>query len=190
MIKNILSSAWDSLGKKDVATSRLSQLLFIFATSFVAIGLWSDAPRVNIPAEDSVEISLTPVIYQQGDVVLDITFDDLKFDLEKEQKFDPAMLTDKIREMEGKRILIRGYMQPSFRQKGIKSFVFVRDNKECCFGPGAALFDCMIVKLKKGESTTFQVRPFAVEGQLAIDEYEGPDGNLWAIFHLKDAIVK
>ena len=74
-------------------------------------------------------------------------------------------------------------------EKGIKSFVFVRDNKECCFGPGAALYDCLIVKMKKGKSATFTVRPIAVEGEFSIKPYEGPDGNTWAIFQLTDSIV-
>ena len=123
------------------------------------------------------------------DKTLDLTFDNLKFDIEKDQPYDESMLTDEIREMEGKRIKIHGFIRPSFKQKGIKSFVFVRDNKECCFGPGAALYDCLIVKMKKGKSATFTVRPIAVEGEFSIKPYEGPDGNTWAIFQLTDSVV-
>ena len=138
------------------------------------------------------QIEPTKVVFVTGDgedKTLDLTFDNLKFDIEKDQPYDESMLTDEIREMEGKRIKIRGYIRPSFKQKGIKSFVFVRDNKECCFGPGAALYDCLIVKMKKGKSTTFTVRPIAVEGEFSIKSYEGPDGNIWAIFRLTDSVV-
>jgi hypothetical protein len=44
------------------------------------------------------------------------------------------MLTKEIEAMDGQLIRIRGYMLPSFQQSGIKKFVLVRDNMECCFG--------------------------------------------------------
>ena len=124
------------------------------------------------------------------DRTLDITFDDLTFKMEKDETFKRSMLTDEIRALEGKHIKIRGFMQPAFKRSGIKTFVFVRDNQECCFGPGAALYDCMIVKMKRGTSTTFKVRSFAVEGEFDLKEYEGPDGKTWAIFRLNDASIE
>lgn len=146
-------------------------------------------PSAEFPPKQR-ELTKAVLIADDGeDKTLDLTFDNLKFDIEKDQPYDESMLTDEIREMEGKRIKIRGYIRPSFRQKGIKSFVFVRDNKECCFGPGAALYDCLIVKMKKGKSTSFTVRPIAVEGEFSIKAYEGPDGNTWAIFQLTDSVV-
>lgn len=120
----------------------------------------------------------------------DLTFDDVKFDLEPDEPFDARYLTDEIRQIDGQPIRIRGYIKPSFSQRGLKSFVFVRDNKECCFGPSAALYDCMLVKLKKGKTADYTVRPVAVEGTFYLKEYKGPDGNTWAIYRMKDAVVK
>src|SRR5687768_13874846 len=84
----------------------------------------------------------------------DLTFDDLKFEMKKGDPFERSMLTKKIEDLHGQQIRIRGYMLPSFQQKGITQFVLVRDNMECCFGPGAALYDCIMVELKD-TSTTF-----------------------------------
>lgn len=120
----------------------------------------------------------------------DITFDDLKFDIKKGDPFERKMLTEGIEKLDGKPIKIRGYMLPSFQQKGITQFVLVRDNMECCFGPGAALFDCIVVQMVDGESTSFTVKPIAVEGTFKVSEFLGPDGKHLAVFHLDGKSVK
>jgi hypothetical protein len=120
----------------------------------------------------------------------DLTFDGIKFPIEKGAKFKRSMLTKKIEDLDGQRIRIRGYILPSFQQKGIKQFILVRDNMECCFGPGAALYDCIVVEMAKGKSTSFTVRPIAVEGTFAIRPFKGPDGNHLAVYHLTGLSVK
>jgi hypothetical protein len=120
----------------------------------------------------------------------DITFDNLKFDIKKGDPFDRKLLTTEIEKLDGKPIKIRGYMLPSFQQKGITQFVLVRDNMECCFGPGAALFDCIVVEMVDGESTSFTIKPIAVEGVFKVSEFLGPDGKPLAIFHLDGKAVK
>jgi len=57
----------------------------------------------------------------------DLTFDDVKFDLEPDEPFSADRLTDEIRQIDGQKIKIRGYIRPSFSQRGLKNFVFVRD---------------------------------------------------------------
>lgn len=118
-----------------------------------------------------------------------ITFDDIKFPMEKGDEFNEKMLTDAIRALDGKTITIRGYMQPSVKQKGIKKFIFVRDDKECCYGPGAMLFDCMVVSLTKGTSTEYTIRPLTVTGKFAIDIYD-IDGTVLAIYKMTDAKIE
>lgn len=114
----------------------------------------------------------------------DITFDDLKFDMEKGSAFLRSMLTRAIEQLAGTRVRIRGYMLPSFQQSGITQFVLVRDNMQCCFGPGAALYDCVVVDMLPGKTTDFSVRPVAVEGTFSINELKGADGAHLAIYHL------
>ena len=108
-----------------------------------------------------------------GERTRDITFDDIKFKKSKKEKFKRSMLSEKIEELAGKKVKIRGYIFPGgiFKQKGITKFVLVRDNQECCFGPGAAIFDCVIVRMKPGKSTDFSVRPITVEGRFSIREF-------------------
>ncbi len=116
----------------------------------------------------------------------DLTFDDIKFDIEKGAHFERSMLTKEIEELNKKTIRIRGYILPAsvFKQSGIEEFVLVRDNMECCFGPGAALYDCIMIKMDKGKTAEFTTRPVAVKGKFEIEEFKFPDGTQYAIYKM------
>ncbi len=119
-----------------------------------------------------------------------ITFDDLKFEMEKGEKFERKLLTDSINGLAGQKLKLKGYIRPSIRQKDLTKFIFVRDDKECCFGPGAALYDCVLVTLKEGNKSDYTVRPITIEGEFFLKEYTGPDGRVWAVYRMKDGEVK
>jgi hypothetical protein len=120
-----------------------------------------------------------------------VTFDDIKFEMKKDEKFKQRMLTEKINGLFDKSIRIRGYILPSFKQTGLTQFVLVRDNMECCFGPGAALYDCIVVQMVDGHTANFSVRPVTVEGKFSFQKLEDPiDGALRAIYHLDGVSVK
>jgi hypothetical protein len=119
-----------------------------------------------------------------------ITFDTIKFEMEKTQPFKPEMLTPAIRALDGKRIRIKGYILPSFQQSGIKQFVLVRDNMQCCFGPGAALYDCIVVDMAPGKTTEFKVTPVTVDGTFSMSDLLDPDGKHLAIYHLTGESVR
>jgi hypothetical protein len=119
-----------------------------------------------------------------------ITFDSLKFALEKNADYEPSLLTPDIQALHGRAVRLRGYILPSFQQTGLTQFVLVRDNMQCCFGPGAALYDCVVVEMKPGKSTDFTVRPVAVEGNFELRNFLGPDGKYLAIYHLDGDAVR
>ena len=126
---------------------------------------------------------------RSADGKFDITFDHIKFDIPEDEPYSSTMLTEQIRQLDGQQVKLRGFIRPSFKQRDLKNFIFVRDDKECCFGPGAALFDCVVVKLAKGKETDYTVRPVAVSGKFMLKEYKGPDGNVWAIYRMRNAAV-
>ncbi|MFM7076233.1 MAG: hypothetical protein ACKO3G_09225, partial [Planctomycetaceae bacterium] len=66
----------------------------------------------------------------------------------------------------------------------------VRDNMECCFGPGALLHDCVVVRMLPGRSTDFSIRPVAVSGTFRIDELKGPDGKHLAVYAIDGEEVR
>lgn len=120
----------------------------------------------------------------------EFSFDDLKFDIERGGKFEDSMLPDSLKELHKKSMRIRGYILPDsvMQRSGIKRFVLVRDNKECCFGPGAMLYDCIVVEMEEGKTTEFATRPVTVKGTFEIDtkSFQYPDdGGHYAIYKLR-----
>ena len=130
----------------------------------------------------------------------EITFDDLKFEIEKDAPFDDKLVSKDIKELENKVVKLSGYILPTtlFKETDISQFVLVRDNQECCFGPGAALYDCVIVEMLPGKTTDFVTRPVTVQGKLKIDtkKYKYPGGkgprgaSHMAIFMIEGQSVK
>lgn len=126
----------------------------------------------------------TKVLEKAGDRPFDKTFDDLRFDIQPGQPFHRPMLPPAIEVLAGQRIRIRGYILPTAQKRGIKQFVLVRDNQECCFGPGAALYDCILVEMAAGSTAEFSIRPIAVEGTFGIQEVKGLDDKHLAVYHI------
>jgi hypothetical protein len=125
----------------------------------------------------------TAVLAAAGDRQYDKTFDDLRFEMTVGDTFKRSMLTDEIEALNGQKIRIRGYILPTPQKHGIQQFVLVRDNQECCFGPGAALYDCILVEMQPGKTADFTIRPIAVEGTFDIREFV-IDGKHLAIYHM------
>ena len=120
----------------------------------------------------------------------DITFDDIKLNMQKGDPFERSLLTPGVKKIDGQTVRLRGYILPAFTATGLKQFVLVRDNLECCFGPGAALFDCVLVEMIKDKSANYSVRPVSVEGVFTVRELKGPDGKHLAIYHMDGHEVK
>jgi hypothetical protein len=132
----------------------------------------------------------TVALERAGDRPYDKTFDDIRFDIEPGQRFRREMLPDAVEAIAGQRIRIRGFILPTAQKRGLREFVLVRDNQECCFGPGAALYDCILVQMQSGKTAEFSIRPVAVEGAFDIREVLGPDGTHWAIYRLEAESVR
>ena len=161
-----------------LATLALAPLLLAGCESSMATVASQEAASPADNREPADDVAADPAR------LLEKTFDDIKFDIEPDAPFERSMLTDEIEALAGKRIRIRGYILPTPQKRGIKQFVLVRDNQECCFGPGAALYDCILVQMTEGNTAEFSIRPVAVEGEFDIREFKGPDGRHLAIFHL------
>jgi hypothetical protein len=160
------------------AASRPAKLPETGSPEFAAMTSLSGQRLVRRPGDR------TQALAPAGDRPFDKTFDDIKFTMEVGEAFQRKMLTPAIEAMIGQRIRIRGYILPTAQQRGFKQFVLVRDNQECCFGPGAALVDCIFVEMQPGKTAEFSIRPVAVLGTFAIQEIIGPDGKHLAIYHL------
>ncbi|MDA7952029.1 MAG: DUF3299 domain-containing protein [Pirellulaceae bacterium] len=169
--------------------------LLLWAPSF-GIGFYKVGGSLGVTELSAAEVvTVSNAVASRRDskkpsTVKDISFEDIKFDIEVGGDFKRSMLPKRIEDYVTKKIKIRGYILPGFQQRGITQFVLVRDNLECCFGPGAALYDCIVVEMEAGKSTEFTVRPIAVEGIFSVQELIGPDGKHLAIYHMKASSAK
>jgi len=140
----------------------------------------SSAPDTEEPPVSGNE----PDTKEDQDRTYSITFDDLELKMKEDSIFDRSLLTDRAKELVGRKVRIRGFIYPSIMQQtGIISFPLVK-NTECKFGPGGIAHHIIVVDMLEGLSTSFTVRPIAVEGTLSVRPWDGADGNTWAVYHM------
>lgn len=120
----------------------------------------------------------------------DKTFDDLEFEMAENATFERSFLTPKVEELFGKQIRIRGFMYPTLKKSGLKTFVLIRDNQNCCFGPGAKLYHNIMVNMRPGETAEYELlNSITVEGTFRYELVEF-DGYVVSIYQLENASVK
>ncbi len=152
-------------------------------SSSTAAATTSSSGAANSPSMDKPRPS-RPAVASRNQAIRDVSFDTVKLDMKKGDPFKRSLITPAIEKLEGARIRIRGYILPPFQQTGLARFVLVRDNMACCFGPGAMIFDSMIIELKPGLTTDYVISPVAVEGTFSIRVVEGPSGKPISIYHV------
>lgn len=132
-----------------------------------------------------------PVEYWPQKDILEITFNDLKFDIEKGGDFEDSMLTDKIRQLDGRKVRIRGFMLSSAFKQGLKGFVLLQ-NDTCPYGgPEALVYHNVMIELTPGQTTEYTIRPLTVEGRFAIRPF--PDDGSFrelSVFYMGNAKVE
>ena len=100
----------------------------------------------------------------------------------------PDLMPKWLRDLDGKRVRIRGFMYPPFEETGIERFVLARDNQICCFGRNPKVYDLIDVQMRPGVSTHYiQNRPFDVTGVFHIAPVADPD--LLQLYSIDDAQV-
>lgn len=127
------------------------------------------------------------------DDAIRISFDD--FDLLKVLNMEPVPVDavdhfpDWLKNLDGKRVRVRGFMYPTFQETDIPAFVLARDNQICCFGRNPKIYDLVEVTLAPGVTTGYiQGRPFDVVGIFHISP-EADGDELWQLYQMTDAIV-
>jgi hypothetical protein len=91
--------------------------------------------------------------------------------------------------LEGKRIFIKGYIHPSLGTgKGLKRFVMVRDNGDCCFGAATPkLTDMIYVQFKDPLRMDYTTRVVKIAGTFHVEQAAVKDAEeLGAVlYHLE-----
>jgi hypothetical protein len=101
----------------------------------------------------------------------------------------PELMPEWLKDLDGQRIRIRGFMYPPFQQTGNEFFQLARDNQICCFGKNPKIYDLFPVVMRDGVTADYILnRPFDVVGVFHI-KAETVDGELQRIYLIDDAIV-
>lgn len=101
----------------------------------------------------------------------------------------PELMPQWLKDLDGARIRIRGFMYPPFQQTGNEFFMLARDNQICCFGKNPKIYDLFPVVMRDGVTTDYILnRPFDVVGTFHI-KAESIDDELERIYMIDDAIV-
>jgi len=98
-----------------------------------------------------------------------VTWDDLQPD----PKNPAELIPPKIKDLDGKRVFIKGFMYPGRQSIGIKRFVLVPTVGHCAFcSPQIKSTEMFAAKLQGDLTTVYKRRETAIGGTLRIDEIE------------------
>jgi hypothetical protein len=105
---------------------------------------------------------------------------------------DPPMkLTPETLALNGKKVLIKGYVFPGQRTSGITQFLLVRDQGDCCFGGNPKVTDRILVQLKDTKGFDFSGKLFKVAGEFRIQPpAPAADAQGIVLYHLANAELR
>lgn len=92
--------------------------------------------------------------------------------------------------MDGRNVLIKGYMYPGKRQQGIRQFLLVRDQGDCCFGGDPKITDRVLVQMADKGGIDFSARLRKIAGKFSIRPSGAPEVDGGVLYHLEDAVVR
>lgn len=90
-------------------------------------------------------------------------------------------LHEKVAPLIGQKVFLKGYMYNLEKLTGLKEFVFLKDNGECCFGGEPKPYDMMVVRMPEGKTTDAFRSMIAVSGTLNADVTAGEGEPVYTI---------
>ena len=118
-----------------------------------------------------------------------ITFDDLNIGMQANIVFRDFMVTDRVHDLEGKRVSIVGYMHPPETQRRHQK-IHPAEKHAVQIRPRRPSRPPDRRQPPRHHSTVFTPSPLKVEGTLKLFPFQGPDGNTWSIYRLEDAVIR
>lgn len=104
---------------------------------------------------------------------------------------DPATaVPDSAREVNGRDVLLKGYMYPGSRQRGITEFLLCRDQGDCCFGGTPKITDRVLVRLSDPKGVDFTQRLVKIAGRFRIEPAGTADLGGGVLYHLDQALPR
>ena len=107
---------------------------------------------------------------------------------------DPAdAIPDTARELDGRSVLLKGYIYPGKQQHGITQFLLVRDQGDCCFGGNPKITDRVLVQLDDPahpKGIDFSPRLTKIAGKFVVRPTISPGLDGGVLYHLEAAFVR
>lgn len=136
-----------------------------------------------------------------GEAPVSITWADLRFPTTppKKMQIEGAkhevetfndQIPDKIRELDGKTVEIRGYMMPTeLEGKNVRSFVLVVSQNVCCYGATPDINEYIIVRMTGKPALLLENMPIRIVGRLHVGDIY--DNGYWTgIYAMECSDVK
>jgi hypothetical protein len=96
------------------------------------------------------------------------------------------LIPESAKQLDGKKVYIKGYMYPGEQTTGIKEFVLCRDNGTCCFGGQPKLTDMIQVKLKEPLALDYHTGLRYIAGNFKVQQDTAP-GSLGTVLYQLEA---
>lgn len=90
-------------------------------------------------------------------------------------------LKPEVKQLVGQKIFIKGFMWQTQQDEDLESFVFLKDNGECCFGGSPKQFDKMHVKMQDDKRVDAHNGMVSVAGVLRADVTAGEDDAVYVL---------
>ena len=102
----------------------------------------------------------------------------------------PTTVPDSARALEGRDVLLKGYIYPGKQQHGLVQFLLVRDQGDCCFGGNPKITDRVLVQLAEPTGIDFTPRLTKVAGRFRVQPTGTADLTGGVLYHLDNACVR
>jgi hypothetical protein len=170
--------------RRSMINRALHPLLAGLVWSLALVAVTTDAAEAQAAANASSGTSATvapitssafPAVTQSADGVSNIGFEHLAsyaYPMPSDSNQPKPGSTDgipgKVRELDGKRVCIEGYMLPMKLNDGlVNEFLLIRSPMVCCYGAIPATNEWVVVKMKTGTSPVMDV-PIKLYGTLHV----------------------
>jgi hypothetical protein len=102
----------------------------------------------------------------------------------------PTAVPDTARAADGRHVLLKGYMYPGKQTQGIRQFLLVRDQGDCCFGGNPKITDRVLVQLAETAGLDFTPRLVKIAGRFHVRPAGAPEIGGGVLYHLEDARLR
>lgn len=102
----------------------------------------------------------------------------------------PTAVPESATAVDGKLVLLKGYMYPGKEQRGIAEFLLVRDQGDCCFGGNPKITDRVLVRLSDRQGIDFTPRLVKIAGRFAVRPTGVSTLEGGVLYHIEDAFTR